>query len=620
MASLKTKGGGKIVGYILMGFVMLGLVGFGATNFGGSASVVAEVGETKISANEYYNAVTREMNSVGQRFGTSLTMEQAQAFGLDRTALERLVNQAALVEEARATGLSVGDAQVQREILTQPAFQGLDGTFDREGYEATLRRAGQTVTDYEARVRADIATGLLSSAVSRGVTVPASYTEIAAAYALEARTLAYVHLNDTDLASPLEEPTEAVLRAHYEANAGDFTLPEAKRITYAWLAPEAMADGIAVDEAELRAAYEARADAYNQPERRLVERLVFGTTEEAEAAAAAIAASETDFDAVVLARGLTLADVDMGDMAEGDLGPAGAAVFAAEALAVVGPVETDLGPALFRVNGILAATSVGFDEVREELAAEARADAARRAVADQIEPINDALAGGATLEDLVAELGLELGTVDWSAQAESGIAAYGSFAEAAAAVSADDYPEVISMEDGGVFALRLDEIVPPRQQPYEDVTVAVIQSWAEAETTTRLTAQAETLAGALAEGGDFAALAGEAGYRLETTPAVTRDDYVDDTVPGLIEALFALEDGASEIIATPSGVALIQMQGIAESPIEADEIAALKRAYADSLDQAIAQDLLIAYVEAIQASAGITINQGVINGVNAQIP
>jgi hypothetical protein len=83
-------------------------------------------------------------------------------------------------------------------------------------------------------------------------------------------------------------------------------------------------DEVEVDEDALRQLYDDRIAIYQQPERRLLERLAFGTEEEAQAAFDAIEAGETDFDTLVEERDLTLADIDLGEVAVDDL-PAEAA-------------------------------------------------------------------------------------------------------------------------------------------------------------------------------------------------------------------------------------------------------------------------------------------------------
>ena len=57
-----------------------------------------------------------------------------QAIGLDQRALNRVVTTRALDQLVTDLGLSVGDARVREQVVEIPAFQGLDGEFDRESY------------------------------------------------------------------------------------------------------------------------------------------------------------------------------------------------------------------------------------------------------------------------------------------------------------------------------------------------------------------------------------------------------------------------------------------------------------------------------------------------------
>ena len=84
-----------------------------------------------------------------------------------------------------------------------------------------------------------------------------------------------------------------------------------------------MAGKVEVDEATLRALYDERVDQYVQPERRLVERLVFGTEDEAAGGGGrASTRARRPSTTLVEERGLTLEDVDLGDVARDDLGAA----------------------------------------------------------------------------------------------------------------------------------------------------------------------------------------------------------------------------------------------------------------------------------------------------------
>ena len=616
MANKKGQASRFFAGALLV-LLIVGLAGFGATNFGGRVTSIGKVGDTDIDVDRYARALNEELRVLRAQTGQNITLAQAQQFGVDRLVLQRLVAGAALENEARRIGLSVGDAEVQRQLLTTQAFRGLDGKFDRMGYEFALKQAGLTPAEYENALRSDAATNILQAAIINGIEVPETYIRVILGYVGERRSFSRIELDETTLDSPLPEPTEEDLRSWFESHPDDFTLPPMKRLTYVWLSPDDMVDEIEVDEEALRALYDERADEYNSPERRLVERLVFGDASEAQAAIEAINAGEKTFEDIVAERGLSLSDIDLGDVTRDELGDAADAVFSLSRPGVVGPIETDLGPALFRVNAIIEARSTPFEDVRDTLREEFAADAARRAVLDRIGELEDLLAGGATLEDLSDEAGLRLGQLEWvDGQTEDEIAAYDSFAQAARAVTQEDFPEILELEDGGIFALRLDESVPERPDTFENARPEIERSWKANALSERLAEDAAALTRKLKDGADLSSL----GLPVTVATNLTRNAFVEGAPDGLMEKVFELEPGETAVVNGSGALTIVQLKDIQPPDKDDPDLAAVENAIRDEIRQGLGQDALTMFTRDIEQDAGIALNQAAINAVHAQFP
>ncbi len=606
----------RIFVWIIMGMVLVGLVGFGSFNFGGSATSIGKVGETEIDANRYFRELRAEMQAFEAQYGQNLTFAQAKMFGLDQAVLDRVIAQAAFENETGRLGLSVGDAEIARQIKEIEAFQGVDGKFDREMYDFALQQSGLTVAEFEASLRADVARTILQGAVSSGIAVPAVYTDTLFAWARETRDFTWARVDASVLDTPVGLPDDETLKAFYDENPELFTTPEIRKITYAWAAPEDMIDRIEVSDEELRALYDQRIEEFVVPERRLVERLVFGSDTEAQAAADRLAAGDASFEDLVAERDLDLSDIDLGDVTEDELGAAGPEVFALSEPGIVGPVETSLGPALIRMNAILAARETSFEEASEELKGDYAADAARRLVDDLVPTLDDDLAGGATIEDLAGNHGLRLQTIDWTPGSDEGIAAYDSFRAAAAAVTEDDYPEVIELSDGGVFALRLDEVVAPRLQPLDEVRDEAIAAWQAAETRRQVLARAEAILDEI-EGGETPASLGLTEV-IET--AMSRDAFIDGTPPALMRTVFEMAPDGWQVVAGDEGAFLVHLDAVNAPDQEAAEARAIKANFSQQISQQMALDLQSAFAAELENRAGVTLDQGVINAVNANFP
>ncbi|WP_170586824.1 peptidyl-prolyl cis-trans isomerase [Ruegeria arenilitoris] len=598
--------------WILMGMLMLGLAGFGAVNLSGTVRTVAQVGDEDVSVDAYVRELQREIRAVEAQTGQPMQMSQARELGLDQRALGRLVSLAALNNEVAQLGVSIGDANLQKEIVGIQAFQGPDGSFDREAYRFQLEQIGMTETEFEEDLRKETARTIVQGAMMDGVEMPAIMTKALADYVLARRSFTVATLSQDALTTPIPEPTDAEIQAYYDANTNRFTLPRTKKITYAVLSPEMLQDTVEIDEDALKRLYEQRKDQYQQPERRLVERLVYPSEEEATAAMAQLEVGGADFEQLVRERELELSSVDLGDVTREDLGEAADAVFAAEIDQVVGPLPSVFGPALFRVNGSLAEQNVSFEDAEPELRAELAGERARRLIESQAEDINDMLAGGATLEELANETEMELGKIDWTRQSDDGIAAYDGFRQAAQAVREDDFPEIGFLEDGSIFALRLDEVLPPRPEPLESARDRVAAAWVQEQTAKALEEQANGIVTQLAVDGDFTAT----GLPFRVENALTRTAFLDNVPADFMTQIFEMEPNELRVIAGPDAAFIVRLDEVLP-PAETDEQRLMQEAAAAQLNQALAQNIFDIYVRDAQTRARPTLDQRALNAVQA---
>lgn len=609
------KKSGNIFLWIVMLLLIAGLAGFGATSFSGGTSKVATVGDKTVETNDYVRAFDAQVRAFRQNTRSNITYAQARSLGLDGQALGQLIGATALENEAAQLGLSIGDENVSREIMASPTFRSASGEFDRGTYELALRENGISPRDYEERVRGETASGILRAAVASGLTTPDIFIDTLFNYALEQRDVTWARLDAEDLVSPIDEPTEETLRQFHQDNPEPFTQGETRVIDYAWLTPDMIVDEIEVDEAQVRALYDERLAEYVQPERRLVERLVFTSDTAASDAKAEIDAGTKTFDDLVADRGLTLDDVDLGEVSEADLGAAGGDVFALQEPDVVGPLPSDLGPALFRMNGILSAQETTFDEARDDLEAEAAGDRARRLIRDEIGRIEDLLAGGATPETLGERTDMETGQIDWRDDVSDGIAAYDSFRTSAAAASIGDFPEVVELDDGGIFVLSLKEIRPPELRPFEEVREEVLAAWETAEIEAALVAQAEGIADRLREGAEMAGL----GLDLETDRGLTRDGFVEGTPAAFVETVFGMEANGVAVLSAAGDAWIVRLDDVRAPSADSGDAALLRARFSAEAQQAMSTSLLDAYRRSVISNTDISINQQALNAINAQL-
>ena len=596
----------RIFSWILLGFLFLGLAGFGAANLGGSVQSIGAVGDRDIPVTTYARALQNELRATEAQFGQQLSMQQAQAFGITNRVLSRVVIETALDSEAERIALSVDDAAVAKDLNNIQAFKGPDGQFSRENYRFSLKNAGYSETEFEESVRTESARTILQAAIIAGNTMPSTAIDTVLDYLTETRNITLTTLTADDLTQTIADPDLAALETYYKDNIATYTLPERKQITYAILTPDMVLDQVDLSDDALRAAYDARRDEFNQPERRLVERLVFLDADQARAKLAEINAGTTDFETVVADRGLALADIDIGDVTMSELGEASAGVFAANLDQVVGPFDTDLGPALFRVNGILVADVVTFDEARDQLFDELATESARRMIDAKSTEIDDAMAAGATLEDLEKEFGMRVDVVMYHDGTDAEVAGYPNFRAVASAVQDGDFPTVEPLNDGGIFSVRLDGIEPPAPMPLDEVMDQVSADWRTAQTRAALEAFAND---AIASG----AVAGSSTSLRD----LKRTDVGAVATAEILAAAFELSVGDKTVLMQNDNAVIVQLDAINKGDRDSDDTKALRANIEQQFGASLADDLFNVFATQIQQSAGISLNQQAINAVHA---
>ncbi len=441
-------GFGIVVGLIALAFVLV----FGQPSAGPGRVAVAEVnGEVvRVDAYEFFRAQIENLQRPLQPPGGS---DRAFSEQLDRLALETMLRRYILAQDARALGLRVSDEEVRREICEQPVLQ-TDGRCDPELFRRFLTRVGfDTERSYTQELRRD----LLVRKLTRLLTSP-------------------VRISDQAVLDGLRR-AQVELRLHYAISRGDafaaeLTVPPEDAAAFA----EAQPDRIA-------AAYEARRDEFQQPESIRARHMLFTGDDALERAQEARRRLEAGEDFVALATRLSEdeATAELG----GDLGffPRGRmleafeeAAFAAQPRTVVGPVGTERGQHLIRVEERRPGIDRSVAEVGPELAAELlRQDLARAAARGAAERMTALLAAGKAFAEAALEAGLEAEVTPFFRPSEPlvpGIGQVPGLVEAALALTPESpHSRWVFGSQDAFYAVSLAE----RREPDEQALAAELE-------------------------------------------------------------------------------------------------------------------------------------------------
>ena len=618
MLNALRRGAKGVLAKILIALLVMSFAVWGISDFVNQIdpSEVARAGDTPVTTSEFARVYQRVSNRTSQQMGTGLTPEQAQAIGLPNQVLSTMITDALQVDAAHALGVDLGDDALAERIRSAPVFAGADGSFDNATFERILAENRYSEAEFVALERAGAAQEMLVNALVGGLEAPTPYVEAINRYLNQERVVAWFRL-DQEALGPIADPSEEALRTYYDEHADDFRAPEYRAVSTVTLSAEALADPEVIEEADVRAAYE-RSDAYGEPERRRVQQVVLDDPAIAEKAAGVINDGAA-FAAVLKELGRSFKDVDLGLVERADLvDPAVAeAAFALEAPGAVA-VEGRFGPVLVRVAEIEEAARKPFGEVADELRAELARDEAADEVRGLYNDVEDAVAGGARVDEIAERFDLPLATIE--AVTREGLTPEGNrvqlpaqaIAEAFAAAEGDDAVPV--READATTWVQLDAITPAADRAYEDVANAVLLAWTEAERATRLDRMAQEALEAVRGGTSVEEVAATYAVEPQTTEPFSRGAPPQSLPQAAVEAAFEGPVGHADAVATEDGARIVlKVTDVAEPAFfeAAADVAGIDRTLSDGVVNALRSG----FVAGWQEEVGATLNQPVINQI-----
>ena len=596
----------KIFVWILLGFLFVGLIGFGTGNLSGNIKTIGKIGETEITVNQYVRALQTELRKTSQQFGQQLTLQQLQAFGIQQQVLARLVTDKLLENEASKLSLSVDDKTVRDNIVSLNVFKGPDGNFNQDAYHFALENAGYTSTEFEEEIRAETARNILSQSILSGNMTNKLQAELLASFLLEERSFNIQILNPGNISFTVEDPSDEQLEGFLETNVDDYTVPESKAITYAVLQPEMLIDIVESDDSILEKIYDEKKQEYNKPEQRTVERLSFSNMDEANSVMAEMTKSLTDFDKLLLDRNLSDEDVLYGTFTEEQLLEGKKQVFAGNVGEVVGPVETDLGPVIFRIREIIPAKTTSFEEVKPELDKEYKLSEAIKLIDERIEDSQNLLAAGGTLEELNKEIGFSVENILFNSEANIPILENKIFFDTAQTAKVNDFPEIKELSNGGLFALRVDQTVDARQKDIDEVRTELTTAWQKQELQNKLDEIAEDML-----------IKHQYKGKILNFNKITRDKVLPELPENIVEEAFNLSTGEGTVISGDEESFILRLKNVSNADLSSDTAKLLVSQLKNQISNSLSADLFESFANMARVNSKLDLNEQAVNAVHS---
>jgi peptidyl-prolyl cis-trans isomerase D len=381
---------------------------------------VANVNGQRILGDQVEHAANQLRENIQQLYGANAA-NVLQGVNIRQVALQNIIDDQLVDEEARHLGVSISDQALQDKIASNTAFQH-DGQFDFQAYEDYLSARALIASDYESSVRQQMLQQTIRGMIDAGVQV--SDVEARHAFDLQHEKigLRYIEIPYSSFTAKTAPP-DAMVAEYYKKNAELFREPERVKIEYVHYVPLALAAQYTPTDKEIQDYYNRyQKSRFTHPDQVSARHILIQVPEGASAEEKAKAKTKAqdvlkqaqsggDFNKLAA----KYSDDPSNKMNGGDLGSFGRgqmikpfeeAVFAMKPGEIT-MVETSFGFHVVKLDAKTPAHTDTLAEAKPKIIEGLRSDAGARASRDAIQQDVTAALGGANLEDLAKKRGLE---------------------------------------------------------------------------------------------------------------------------------------------------------------------------------------------------------------------
>ena len=411
-----------LVGLIAVVFVFWGVYSIRAAKPGAK---IAYVNGDLITGLEF-EALYRDMlKSLQQQYKEYWNENLIKALKIEQRALESLINKRLISQEAARLGLGITDEEVADAIYNYPAFQ-INGQFDEGRYRSLLSHNRMQPADFESGIKLD----LLGQKINQSIKsfFPISEAEVLSYYTYQNEQIAigFVSFNPDDFEGS-GEVNDTERNEYFETNKEKYRIPAKMKIASLTIDPSDYLDKVTVAEDEISAFYELNPEGFKEPEQVQARHILFkvpsGASESADTSAkekalAILKKTKEGEDFATLAKehsqGPTASKGgDLGYFSRGQMvKPFEELAFSLKKGEIGGPVRTQFGWHLIKVEDRKAAIVKTLSEVKDQIEASIKQDMATEMANERMLALMDQMPYDLDLATYAAQHGLTVKETD----------------------------------------------------------------------------------------------------------------------------------------------------------------------------------------------------------------
>ncbi len=627
MLRLMRKHAGSWVIKLLLGAIVIVFIFWGVGSFRAQrGGRVAMVNGDQITADEYRDAYNNLMEQLRTRFGNKLDEKMIKTLQVKKQALNRLINNRLLIQEAEKLKFRVSEKELADAILHIPAFQR-SGVFDKYLYRNVLDRLKMTPESFEAAQKDQMLIDKLRTLITSNAKVSNQ----------EVRDW-YDWLNTSvDMEYAFFDPnqyknirvSEEQIKSFYEKHKEKYRTDTMIKVRYVHFDPKQYRSKVKLTDSEVREYYDENLESFKIPKKVVARHILIKVSPDAdpetvkktkEKALKILKLAREGKDFAGLAKKYSEGPSRnnggyLGEFTkESMIKPFADKAFSMKAGEISDPVRTRFGWHIIKVEKVIDAHTTPFKDAEKDIRKILTDNKAKSLAYDAAEAVSDIAYQGDDLIKAAKERHLKILTTDFFSKDNpvKGVTDPSKFANTAFDLSTGEISDVREFKDGYDILQLLDK-VPPKIPPLDKVKQTVKADLIKEKQDEKAKADASSFLAALKSGKTLS----EESKQFHVTPKTTGFFKRNGSIPdigydrGISEAAFQLSREKKlpeNVLKGAKGYYVIQYKGRKINPSE--HFDKEKETIREQLLTQKKSEIFDALLAQLKSKADITIKEG----------
>jgi peptidyl-prolyl cis-trans isomerase D len=329
-------------------------------------------------------------------------MKETLENGMYKNVLNKLEQEILLNSEGEELKLFVPMQVLTRIISDENSFKDPLGKFSQTKFVQSLNNAGLSESKYLEMLKTEANLKQISTPFAINEHYNEKIIKKIIDWQNEIRTIDYDAFPLVDKKN-INKPSSSILEEFFEQNKNKYKLPQTRNFQYIEINPSDFQNKINITDKQIKEKYDNEKSTYITEEKREILQI---TTQDEQKAIDFVKDVKNNNNFAEVAKKLfrlTMNDINLGLLKKDDLPSTNnKAVFNAKLNDIIGPVKSQFGFNVYKINKIIPETKKEFLEVKKEIKDKLIYDLSVEILFEKLDTIEDIIAEGSNISEIAS--------------------------------------------------------------------------------------------------------------------------------------------------------------------------------------------------------------------------